>query len=153
MTSTKPAPSLQDRAMRAFARAAISVHTFLYRQTNGAFGGKMGPNKILLLTTIGRRTGKQHTWPLVFFQDNKQIMVVASNGGADRHPAWFLNLQQHPRATIQIGGTQTKVRAQAASGAERDQLWRVIISQGPQFANYQTNTKREIPVVVLTPEV
>jgi deazaflavin-dependent oxidoreductase (nitroreductase family) len=152
MATTKPAPSLRDRAFRAFTRAAIGIHTYLYRQTDGGFGGSMGANKILLLSTTGRKTGKKHTWPLVFFQDANKIMVVASNGGADRHPAWFLNLQQHPRATIQIGGKQTNVRALAATGTERDRLWKLIISQGPQFANYQTNTKREIPIVILTPE-
>lgn len=152
MTSTRSAPSLRERLSRAFARTAIGLHTYLYRQTDGAIGGQMGRNKILLLTTTGRKTGKQYTWPLVCFLDRQQFLVVASNGGADRHPAWFLNLQQHPHAMIQVGGHQFKVQAAVASGAERERLWQLIIGQGPQFAGYQHNTKREIPIVVLTRE-
>lgn len=144
-------PSLLTRARRAFARAMIGAHTWAYRRTGGGFGGRMGPNQILLLTTVGRRSGLRRTWPLVYFRDGDRLVVVASNGGADQHPAWFLNLRETPRAEVQLLRQQIVVDAAAASGAERERLWALIIAQGPQFAGYQTNTRREIPVVVLTP--
>lgn len=151
MATTTTQPSLLTRALRALARGFLSAHVWIYRRTGGGFGGSMGPNKVLLLTTVGRKTGRQRTWPLVYFQDGERVLVVASNGGADQHPAWFLNLQSNPRATIQIQQRQLAVQAAAASGADRERLWGLIVAAGPQFAQYQTNTQREIPVVVLTP--
>lgn len=152
MATTTPQPSLMKRAGRALARGFLGAHVWVYRRTGGGLGGSLGPNKILLLTTVGRKTGRQRTWPLVYFEDGERVLVVASNGGADQHPAWFLNLQSSPRATIQIQQRQLAVYAAVAGVADRERLWRLIVAAGPQFAQYQTNTRREIPVVVLTPD-
>lgn len=106
---------------------------------------------VLLLTTTGRRTGKARTTPLTFFRDGGNLVVIASNGGADRAPDWSLNLQRDPRAVVQIGTDQLNVEARTASPEERARLWVGIIAAYPGYAAYQRKTTRRIPVLILTP--
>ena len=107
---------------------------------------------VLLLTTTGRRSGKARTTPLTFFRDATDLVVIASNGGADRSPDWSLNLQQTPRAVVEIGTDKLVVTARPASQQERDRLWVVITATYAGYARYQERTRRPIPVVLLTPE-
>ena len=107
---------------------------------------------VLLLTTTGRRSGKVRTTPLTFFRDATDLVVVASNGGADRPPDWALNLQQTPRAVVEIGTNKVAVTARLASQHERERLWIVITSTHAGYARYQERTTRLIPVVLLTLE-
>jgi deazaflavin-dependent oxidoreductase (nitroreductase family) len=107
---------------------------------------------VLLLTTTGRRSGKRRVTPLTFFEDGADLVVVASNGGSDRAPGWFLNLQQDPRAAIAIETHEQAVTARTASGDERERLWAGITASFALYAKYQTRTTRQIPVVILTPE-
>ena len=107
---------------------------------------------VLLLTTTGRRSGKPRTTPPTFFRDATDLVVVASNGGADHPPDWALNLQQTPRAVVQIGTDKVPVTARTASQLERDRLWIVITATYAGYARYQERTTRPIPVVLLTPE-
>jgi deazaflavin-dependent oxidoreductase (nitroreductase family) len=107
---------------------------------------------VLLLTTTGRRSGKARTTPLTFFRDSTDLVVVASNGGADRPPGWALNLQQTPRAIVEIGTDKMAVTARQASRQERERLWIVITATYAGYARYQERTARLIPVVLLTLE-
>jgi len=107
---------------------------------------------VLLLTTTGRRSGKARTTPLTFFRDKTDLVVVASNGGADRPPDWALNLQQTPRAVVEIGADKMAVIARTASQQERERLWIVITATYADYARYQKRTARPIPVVLLTIE-
>jgi len=107
---------------------------------------------VLLLTTTGRRSGKARTTPLTFFRDATDLVVVASNGGADRPPDWALNLQQTPRAVVEIGADKVAVTARPASQPERERLWIVITATYAGYARYQERTARPIPVVLLTLE-
>jgi deazaflavin-dependent oxidoreductase (nitroreductase family) len=106
---------------------------------------------VLLLTTRGRRSGKARTTPLTFFRDGRDLVVIASNGGADRAPDWSLNLQQDPRAVVQIGTDELTVEARTASPEERERLWVGITATYPGYAAYQRKTTRRIPVLILTP--
>ena len=106
---------------------------------------------VLLLTTTGRRSGKARTTPLTFFRDGSDLVVIASNGGADRPPDWSLNLQQNPRAVVQIGTDKVTVQATTASPEERERLWVGITAAYPGYAAYQEKTTRRIPVLILTP--
>jgi deazaflavin-dependent oxidoreductase (nitroreductase family) len=106
---------------------------------------------VLLLTTTGRRSGKLRTTPLLYVRDGEAIVVVASNGGSDSFPAWWLNLQSKPQAEVEIRGTRTRVTARKASSAERARLWPKFTSGYPGYAKYATKTAREIPVVILEP--
>jgi len=107
---------------------------------------------VLLLTTTGRRSGKARTTPLTFFRDGPDLVVIASNGGADRAPDWSVNLQQHPRAVVQIGTDRLSVEARTATPAERERLWVGITATYPGYAAYQRKTTRRIPVLILTPK-
>jgi deazaflavin-dependent oxidoreductase (nitroreductase family) len=107
---------------------------------------------VLLLTTTGRRSGKARTTPLTFFRDGGDLVVIASNGGADRAPDWSVNLQKDPRAVVQIGTDKLSVEARTATSEERERLWVGITATYPGYAAYQRKTTRRIPVLILTPK-
>ena len=127
------------------------VHRALYRLTGGRIGAHAGRANMLLLTTLGRRSGKQRVTPLLYVDDGERFVVVASNAGDDRHPAWLLNLRKHPEAEIQVGTRQLRVQAREASDAECERLWPKLLGSYKYFRDYRTRTQRHIPVVVLEP--
>jgi F420H(2)-dependent quinone reductase len=104
-----------------------------------------------LLTTKGRKSGKQRTTPLLYGEDEGRYVIVASVGGAPKHPAWYLNLGGDPNATIQVGGREIGVHAETAAPDERAHLWALMTRLYPGYDEYQAKTTREIPVVVLAP--
>lgn len=138
---------LRRWAIRGLSRAHLAVH----RLTRGRVLGSVAGMPVLLLTTTGRRSGKARTTPLTFFRDGTDFVVIASNGGADRPPAWSLNLQQTPRAVVRIGTDTLVVTARPASEQERERLWVVVTGTYAGYARYQERTTRRIPVVLLTP--
>jgi len=125
-------------------------HVDRYRATDGDEGHiwKEG-STILLLTTTGRKTGNATTTPLIYDLDGDNPVIVASQGGAPRHPGWYRNLLKHPEAEVQIKGETFRVHARTAEGEERDRLWRQMNRMWPHYDEYQTKTDRVIPVVVL----
>lgn len=140
-------PTVANMAQLAFIRA----HTFLYRCTGGAIGGRLFGNSVLLLTTTGRKTGKSRTTPLIYHKDGNDWIVMASNAGAPSDPGWWFNLQSHPEATVQVMAEKMTVVGQKATPQEREKLWPQFIRAHPNYTEYQKKTKREIPVVVLRP--
>jgi deazaflavin-dependent oxidoreductase (nitroreductase family) len=134
---------------KAFARNFIKLMVWLYRRSGGRIGGRMFGSPVLLLTSTGRRSGRPWTNPLLFQPDGDRFVIIASNGGAPRHPAWWLNLRSNPEATIQIGGETLPVTATRVSGAERDRLWALMVNAYQGYANYERKTTRKIPVVLL----
>lgn len=137
---------IRERIKRYFSL----LHVPLYRLSGGRIGGSFRSIPISLLTTTGRKSRKQRTWPLLSFPDEDRYVLIASNWGQDHHPAWLLNLRADPRATLQVGSRKTAVTAQEVAGEERDRLWRIAVEAYPGYARYQQRTGREIPVVVLT---
>lgn len=124
-------------------------HVRRYRETDGAEGHDWKGTTTLLLTTTGRRSGKQHTTPLIYQPDGDRSVVVASRGGAPRHPAWYLNLSENPQVEVQVKGNRFKAHASTAEGEERERLWKVMTATWPDYDRYQQKTDRKIPVVVL----
>jgi len=135
----------------SFYRNVGKLHTRLYRMSGGRLGHKAGGILNLLLTTTGRRTGQPRTCPVAYFRDGGRFILIASNGGNEKHPVWYLNLVAEPRATIDAGPERIDVTASTAVGEERTRLWNEAVRGNPQFAVYKSITSREIPVVVLTP--
>jgi deazaflavin-dependent oxidoreductase (nitroreductase family) len=133
----------------SFWRRTGRLHTVLYRLTGGAVGHSAGAIKNLLLTTTGRKSGESRTVPLAYLPDGDDYVIVASNGGADRHPAWWLNLRADPNATVQVGRATMPVVAHRAEGAEWERLWPLLKAHNPFYARYEMITARKIPVVVL----
>ena len=128
------------------------LHKTLYRLSRGRIGGSISGIPVLLLTTTGRRSGKHRTTPLLHFRDGADLVVIASNGGEDRAPSWWINLQQQPHARVTIGADQLAVTARPAPAAVHERLWPTITAAFPAYAAYQRRTTRQIPVVLLTPE-
>ena len=135
----------------SFWRVTGKIHAWIYRRTNGRIGHSAGSLRNLLLTTTGRKSGELRTVPLTYMADGDRYVLVASNGGADRHPAWWLNLEKTPRATIQVGPRTLAVVARRAEGADRARLWPALKKMNPFYAQYERITDREIPVVILEP--
>ncbi len=105
--------------------------------------------KLVLLTTIGAKTGQPRTIPLVYTRDGDRVIVIASKGGYPSHPDWFFNLVAHPGSTVELEGERFSVRAIEAQGAERQRLFDQMTAQFPFFADYQKSVSRQIPVVIL----
>lgn len=125
-------------------------HVQVYRETDGERGYQWRGTQILLLSTIGRRSGEERTTPLIHRTDGDSFVVVASKGGAPDDPAWFKNLSANPdRIEIQVKGERFAVAASVAEGGERERLWKQMAEVWPDYDSYQENTDREIPVVVL----
>lgn len=125
-------------------------HVERYEATDGAEGYEWANNaKILILTTTGRRSGKQHSTPLIFRPYGDDYLVVASKGGADAPPHWYANLQANPDVRVQIKGDRFQARARTATPQEKPDMWRHMAEAWPDYDAYQRRTDREIPVVVL----
>lgn len=145
-------PRFRADLRRAAIRGLGLAHRTVLRASGGRLLASAAGMPVLLLTTRGRRTGKPRTTPLTFFHDGERLVVIASYGGSDRPPGWWLNLQRNPRAVVKVGGDELVVTARAASAAERERLWPVITDTYGGYARYQQRTTRELPVVLLTPE-
>jgi deazaflavin-dependent oxidoreductase (nitroreductase family) len=128
------------------------IHRGMYDISKGKFGGSAGKMPVLKLITTGRKSGdKRITMLTAPVLRDDEVIIVASFGGDDRHPAWYLNLQANPDAEIELRGQARKVRARVAEGDERAELWRAITTKYANYAAYQTKTDRVIPVLVLEP--
>jgi deazaflavin-dependent oxidoreductase (nitroreductase family) len=138
-----------SKVAAALQNAFTVVHSLLYRISNGRIGGTIVNSPVLLLTTTGRRSGKQRTVPLLYLPDGPNFVLVASNGGAVRHPNWWLNLQTTGEAWIQIKSIRRRVNAEQASAAEKQRLWPRLIAMYAGYKRYQEITDRDIPVVIL----
>src|SRR6266446_1714307 len=145
----QPAGRLPSKLAAALQNAVTRIHTLLYRSSNGVIGGRIANSPVLLLTTTGRRSGRQRTVPLLYLMDGANVVLVASNGGAVRDPTWWLNLQTTSDAWIQIEGIRRRVKVERASAVEKQRLWPRLTAMYPGYKRYQEITDRDIPVVIL----
>jgi F420H(2)-dependent quinone reductase len=106
---------------------------------------------ILLLDHVGRKSGQKRTSPLLYIEDGDDFVIVASKGGARKHPSWWINLRAHPRTTIQVKDRKIEVEANQAGRLDRRKLWPRVVEAWPDYAEYQKRTDREIPVIRLKP--
>jgi deazaflavin-dependent oxidoreductase (nitroreductase family) len=127
------------------------THLLVQRLSRGRLLNEVAGMPVLQLTTTGRKTGKSRTTPLTFFRHGDDYVVIGSNGGNERAPQWWLNLQANPRASIRIGGSELSVTARLAPPELRERLWTEITRTFSGYAKYAQMTTREIPVVLLTP--
>jgi deazaflavin-dependent oxidoreductase (nitroreductase family) len=126
-------------------------HVRRYQETDGAEGHDWNNTTVLLLTTVGRNSGKPYTTPLIYQRHGDDYVIVASYGGAPDHPGWYKNLVAHPDVQVQVKGDKFEARARTASDDEKPGLWRIMAKAWPDYDNYQQKTDRRIPVVVLEP--
>jgi deazaflavin-dependent oxidoreductase (nitroreductase family) len=125
-------------------------HVERYRATDGEEGYDWQEGTtILLLTTTGRKSGEERTTPLIFEEHDGDYLIVASKGGADEPPAWYLNLQEDPHAKVQVKADVFDATARDAGPDEKPEMWKKMVAAWPAYDDYQEKTDREIPVVVL----
>lgn len=124
-------------------------HVDRYRATDGAEGHDWNGTQTLLLTTTGRRSGEERTTPLIYGRDGDDFLIVASKGGSDEPPAWYLNLAAQPEVEVQVKGDRFRARARTANAEEKARMWKTMVAEWPSYDDYQESTEREIPVVVL----
>jgi deazaflavin-dependent oxidoreductase (nitroreductase family) len=160
MDATRRPANLDHPIVPKLLRLYSHAHVWVYRKTGGKLGNKWRIGAafprgvpVLLLTTIGRKSGEPKTTPLLYLEDGERVIIVGSQGGMAKHPQWFLNLTQNPAVEVQIGSQQRKMRARVANPAEHAALWPRLVALYADFATYQAWTDRAIPVVILEPAV
>ena len=126
-------------------------HRWLYQASGGRLGAKMMGHQVLLLHTLGRKSGVGRTNALFFFSDDERYVVIASHLGEPKHPAWYHNLMARPETTIQVGTRRLEVRGREAEGEERERIWDMVVAKDERYAEYQALTERKIPVIILEP--
>jgi len=129
----------------------MSINSFLIRVSRGRIGSKLGMQTILILHTVGRKSGLARAIPIAYFDYEGKYLIVASNWGKDQNADWFLNLQKQSRATIEVKGKSIAVQTYEAQGDEYDHLWKFATERNPPYLDYQKMTARHIPIVVLEP--
>lgn len=139
--------AIGGRALRVIGMLNVPV----YRATKGRLMGTVAGAPVLLLTTTGRRSGVARTAPVLYMRDGERLVVIGSNAGNTRAPAWSLNLKANPDAEVEMRGSRRSVRARLACEPERGELWRAMNEQYAGFDDYQAHTSRDIPVFVLEP--
>jgi F420H(2)-dependent quinone reductase len=134
---------------RSMLRLAGSIHRFMYRR---GLARKMGEMQQVLLTTTGRKSGKPHTVPLGAIREGDGWVVIASYGGADIDPSWWLNMKANPNVTVQVNDQVIKARMQEITDpADRERIWNTVVSTMKGYANYPKKTSRVIPLGLLRP--
>lgn len=121
-----------------------------FRANEGRVGGRWEGRDLLLLTTRGRKSGREYTTPMVYTRDGDRLLVYASQGGSPDHPDWYLNLVANPDVVVEAGTDRYEARATPLEGDERDREFAAQVERSPQFGEYQKKTERTIPVVALT---
>jgi deazaflavin-dependent oxidoreductase (nitroreductase family) len=139
--------AIPDAALKAIGKLNVP----LYRATRGRLFGRLDRAPVLLLTTTGRRSGVARTAPVVYLADGDTLIVIGSNAGNARTPAWALNLTAHPEAEVQLGARRRRVSARVAEGEEREALWGQMLEQYAGFDSYRARTARDISLFVLDP--
>ncbi len=137
-------------SMNTLARFLINFNAWIIQATGGRIGSNLAGMSILLLETIGRKSGRRYVTPLAFFRDGANYIIVASNGGSDRDPQWYRNLLARPQVTIQLRGRTIIVEARTATEEEYPRLWELVTRQNPMYLGYQNRTRRRIPLVILS---
>src|SRR5262245_66384888 len=134
------------------ARTTTAVHETVFRLSNGRLLNSYGGMPVIILTTTGRKSGRERTTMLtVPVRDGDRLVIVASYGGDDRHPAWFLNVRDHPEVKVTKDGHTRAMNAHVTSTAERAELWPKVVAAYKGYDQYQSKTNRGIPLVVLEP--
>jgi F420H(2)-dependent quinone reductase len=136
---------LKPNTIRLFGR----LHVGLWKLCGGKLDNAFERLPFMMLTTTGRKTGRRRTTPVLYLQDGIGLIVIASFGGNDMHPAWYLNLEQCPRAEVIVRGEHRRVIAHKLTPEEKEVIWPRLVQLHPQFETYQQRTHREIPLMRL----
>ena len=131
----------------------MAMNTFAIRVSRGRIGSRLGSQTILLLHSLGHKTGKRYVTPIAYFQTDGFYFLIGSNWGKEQNAGWYYNLLAQPHTTIEVKGKKIPVEAQPAQGPEYDRLWKYAIEHHPPYLHYKEMTSRHIPIVILRPVV
>src|SRR4051812_40810689 len=145
MTTTK------DRLLTVVSKYGAKLHVGLVRGSGGRLVRTFRGGDLLLLTHTGRKSGRTFTTPVLYVRDGDDWVIAASNGGIDREPQWWLNLQADPRGAVEVGGRWTPTVAAEVDEADRQRLWDALMARCPLYDDYQASVSRRISLVRLTP--
>lgn len=149
-----PFTPTQERIGNVAIKVMSALNTWVYKLTGGRIGGKfLGGAPVMLLTTIGRKSGEPRIAPLLYLEDGDRVVTVASKGGMSQHPLWYRNLVANPDVEVTIGTTTRRMTARTATPEEKEAYWPKLTAMYPDYGAYQARTTREIPVVILSPRV
>ncbi|MBI3784388.1 MAG: nitroreductase family deazaflavin-dependent oxidoreductase [Deltaproteobacteria bacterium] len=154
MAAKQPRPFTprQEKIGTSVIKAWSRFNTWLYRVSGGRLLGRFpGGAPVLLLTTIGRKSGEPKVAPLLYLADGDNYVVVASKGGMSHHPLWYKNLEANPNVEVEVGKRKLPMIARRASDGEKAALWPRLVAMYSSYADYQARTPRDIPVVILSP--
>jgi deazaflavin-dependent oxidoreductase (nitroreductase family) len=141
-----------ERPRQPVLNLVTRVHSFAFRLTRGRFGSSIRGAPVLVLETRGRKSGKVRSVPLLYAEDDGDWVVMASNGGDEHHPSWFLNLEAEPRVSVVTADGRRDALAMATQGEERERLFAALQRIYPSYQTYRERTTRELPVVRLRPQ-
>ncbi len=127
------------------------ANAWIYRRSKGKLGGTIQKAPVALLTTTGRKTGQPRVSPLIYVREGDRVVLVASRGGSDKHPLWYLNLKADPKVSVQIRNEVLQLRARDATAEERAEYWPKLAAVYPALDDYKSWTDRTIPIVVCEP--
>jgi F420H(2)-dependent quinone reductase len=148
----KPLSPRQEKLAKLFIRPLTRLNTFVYRMTGGRLAGKWTHGEpMLLLTTIGRKSGEPRTVTLVFMKDGERLIVVGSQAGLSTDPLWMRNAEADPAVTVEIGATTKNMRARRGTAEEKAHYWPALCAMNSDYADYQSRTTRDIPILLLDP--
>ena len=150
--TARPFSETEEKILGVVTKIMSKTTAWVYRASGGRLGGRfLRGAPVMLLTTLGRRSGEPRIAPLIYLEDGDNVVTVASKGGSARHPLWYRNLQANPDVEVQIGADKREFRARTASAEEKDRLWPRLTMIYPDYDDYQARTDRDIPVVILEP--
>lgn len=148
----RPFTAKEERIARRVVKVMSRANTWIYRASGGRLGAKwMYGCPILLLTTVGRKSGEKRTAPLLFLEDGARVVIVGSQGGMSKDPLWVKNIDANPDVEIEIGRQKRPMRARRGTAEEKARYWPALCKMYPDYADYQARTLRDIPVILLDP--
>jgi F420H(2)-dependent quinone reductase len=137
-----------DTMKHTFIKWFMKINAFFIRISHGRVGTQLGTQNILILNTVGRKSGQTRSIPIAYFFHEGKYLIVESNWGKDNHADWYFNLQSQPRATLEVKGKSIHVNARFAEGEEYTRLWEYLTKKHPPYLEYQKMTKRKIPIAI-----
>jgi deazaflavin-dependent oxidoreductase (nitroreductase family) len=148
----KPFSPFQERIAKPVIRVLTRLNTLAYRASGGKIAGKWTHGEpMLLLTTIGRKSGEPRTVTLVFMRDGERLLVVGSQAGLSTDPLWMKNAEANPDVTVEIGSDKRKMRARRGTPEEKAHYWPALCAMNSDYSDYQSRTTRDIPILLLDP--
>jgi deazaflavin-dependent oxidoreductase (nitroreductase family) len=148
----RPWTEREEKLGHVAIKLMSAANTWAFRVSGGRLGARFpGGAPVLLLTTVGKKSGQKRTAPLLYLKDGDNYVIVASKGGMSHNPGWYWNLLAKPEVEIEVGHEKMAATARRAGEAEKKRLWPQLVAMYPSYDDYQARTDRQIPVVILTP--